>query len=82
MKTLSQLITEQTAKPDFLLFKAHGQAAVRVESVKDAVQKWEQYRQQSGAGVSEIGNGGVVFTTKNGRGCHIVAKIAYNGRIS
>ena len=54
---------------------------VRVASVEDAAAKWAQFRDESGAGVSEIGNGGTVYGTVNKRGCHVIAKIAYNGRI-
>ena len=79
---LTKLIAEQTAKPDVMLFKIQDQPAVLVESVEDAARKWAAYRDKTYGGVSEIGNGGVVFSTKNGRGCHVVAKISYNGRIS
>lgn len=47
-----------------------------VESIKDAQRKWEAFRDQTGAGVSSIGNG-VRVTDGAGR---FVARISYNGR--
>lgn len=83
--TLSRLISRQVAKPDTLLFKIHGKPSVPVLSVADAAAKWEKYRmaemETGGGGCSQIGNGGTVYGTKNGRGCHVVARISYNGRI-
>ena len=78
---LSQLIAQQVEKPDTLLFKMHRKPAVPVLSVADAAAKWAQYRDASMEGVSKLGNGGTVYGTKNGRGCHVIARISYNGRI-
>ncbi len=57
-------------------FKIDGKPAVPVQSVADAAAKWEQYRDRTGAGVSEIGNGGTVY-----QGGRKVATVSYNGRI-
>ena len=59
-----------------LTFKISGKPRVPVLSVADAAAKWGAYRDQSGGGVSEIGNGGIVRD-----GEKIVAKVSYNGRI-
>lgn len=47
-----------------------------VESINDAQQKWEEFRDRSGAGVSKVGNG-VRITDADGK---FVARISYNGR--
>lgn len=47
-----------------------------VASVEEAVRIWNEYRESTGAGASEIGNGG---TVKDGR--KLVAGISYNGRV-
>lgn len=47
-----------------------------VSSVEDAQEKWEQFKEATGAGVSEIGNGVPVFMD----GIQ-VARISYNGRV-
>lgn len=47
-----------------------------VESIEDAQRKWEAFRDETGAGVSSIGNG-VRVTDGAGR---FVARISYNGR--
>lgn len=47
-----------------------------VESIADAQRKWSEFRDRSGAGVSDVGNG-VRVTDGAGR---FVARISYNGR--
>lgn len=47
-----------------------------VASIQEASEKWTQFRQQSDAGVSDVGNGVPVF--ENGKQ---VARISYNGRM-
>ena len=47
-----------------------------VTSIQEASEKWTQFRQQSDAGVSDVGNGVPVF--ENGKQ---VARISYNGRM-
>ena len=48
----------------------------QVGSIEKGVELWEKFRDESGAGVSEIGNGLNVFQGK----MHI-ANISYNGRV-
>lgn len=48
-----------------------------VSSVEDAQRKWVEFRDQSGGGVSEVGNGVRVL---DGAG-KFVARISYNGRV-
>ena len=59
-----------------LTFKIDGKPAVTVLSVADAAAKWRQYRDETGEGVSVLGNGGIVRDGKR-----IVARVSYNGRI-
>lgn len=77
------LIKEAVMNQQILMFKPQVGETVRVESVEDAARKWEEYRARTGGGVSEIGNGGVVYgTSKSGKGCKVFARIAYNGKIT
>ena len=48
-----------------------------VANIQDASKMWAEYRDLSGMGVSEIGNGGNVLDDNGKR----IAKISYNGRI-
>ncbi len=48
-----------------------------VASVNEASEVWSRFRDGSGMGVSEIGNGGNVLDDNGKR----VAKVSYNGRI-
>jgi len=57
------------------LIVSWGGRSFPIESIEDAQQKWDQFRQQSGAGASEIGSAQV----KNSNG-DVLGKIAYNGR--
>ena len=72
------LIARRSAQ-DGLVFKVRGKKLFyAVQSVADAVQKWNEYRTRclmTGAGPAEFGYGGIVRS-----GNRIVAKIAYNGR--
>lgn len=59
------------------LFAVYGKKRVPVASVEDAANRWNDFRDRSGGGASEIGNGVVVV---DARGV-AVAEISYNGRI-
>lgn len=59
------------------LFVTFGGQRYPVESIEDAQRKWEQFRDASVGGVSEIGNGVEVM---DGAG-RVVARVAYNGRL-
>ena len=59
-----------------LLFRYAGRS-VQVRSVHDAARKWIAFRDATGAGASELGNGGEVV---DGQGT-AVARISYNGRV-
>ncbi len=58
-----------------MVFRYDGRTAT-VATVADAVRVWEAYRDSTGGGCSDIGNGGSVR-----RGNKVVATISYNGRI-
>jgi hypothetical protein len=48
-----------------------------VESPADAAGKWEEFRDESNGGCSEIGNGGIVVNQHGDWVC----KVSYNGRM-
>jgi hypothetical protein len=50
---------------------------VRVPSVEFASRKWTEFRQETNAGNSEIGNG---VEVRDGND-NVVARVSYNGRI-
>lgn len=54
-----------------------GGQTYEVQSVEEAQAKWTEFRDRSGAGVSEVGNG-IRVTDGAGR---FVARISYNGRV-
>jgi len=76
-----QLIEALAPRHDRLVFVPQVGPKARVSSVEDAARKWNEYRARSGAGVSELGNGGTVYGTIGGRGFHVLARISYNGRV-
>jgi hypothetical protein len=59
------------------LFVERGDQRIEVDSLEDAQAKWEQFRDKSGAGVSQIGNG-LRILDQDGK---FVARISYNGRL-
>lgn len=59
------------------LFVTFGRKRFEVESMEDAAAKWVAYRDRTGAGCSEIGNG-VEVRDEAGR---LVGSVSYNGRI-
>jgi hypothetical protein len=59
------------------LFAQWGDQSHPVDSIEDASRKWEAFRDKSGAGVSEVGNG-VVVVDQTGKE---VALVSYNGRV-
>ncbi len=68
----TQLISQQDS-----LFVKLGKKKFPVSSYQDASDKWVAYRDQTCAGVSEIGNGVHIYNTFN----KVVAHVSYNGRI-
>jgi N12 class adenine-specific DNA methylase/antitoxin (DNA-binding transcriptional repressor) of toxin-antitoxin stability system len=67
--------TAVTAKQQ--LFVRWGGQTHPVESLQDASEKWEAFRDKAGAGVSEVGNG-VSIVDQTGKE---VARVSYNGRV-
>lgn len=59
-----------------LFFRCNGRT-VEVASVNDAARKWAAFRDATGAGASEIGNGGEVIDER----ASVVARISYNVRV-
>lgn len=59
------------------LFAEWGGKRMEVESLEDARDKWERFRDTSEAGVSQIGNG-IRVLDQDGK---FVGRISYNGRI-
>jgi hypothetical protein len=60
-----------------VLFVTFGSKRFEVRSLEDAAAKWNAYRDLTGAGVSEIGNG-VEVREEGGR---LVGSVSYNGRM-
>lgn len=65
------------ALPAPVLFVTFGATKYEVRSLEDAAAKWNGYRDRTGAGVSEIGNG-VEVRDEAGR---LAGMVSYNGRI-
>lgn len=63
--------------PALVLFVTFGAKKYEVRSLEDAAVKWSGYRDRTGAGVSEIGNG-VEVRDEAGR---LAGTVSYNGRI-
>jgi len=59
------------------LFVTFGRKRFEVESMVDAAAKWCAYRDRTGAGCSEIGNGVEVRDEAD----RLVGSVSYNGRI-
>jgi hypothetical protein len=83
-KTLQQRRAEGKAKKAEALpavkqrlFVRRGNQQFEVESLAEASAKWQQFRDETGEGVSVIGNGAEVVD-QDGK---TVARIAYNGRV-
>ena len=78
-----QVFATNIDKKEVLMFKPNKRSlpSVQVESIEDAARKWEQYRYAmviaGNGGVSQIGNGGTVYSTQG-----VLARISYNGRIA
>lgn len=65
------------ALPAPVLFVTFGAKKYEVQSLEDAAAKWTGYRNRTGAGISEIGNG-VEVRDEAGR---LAGSVSYNGRI-
>ena len=65
----------QIAERDSMIVTFGGKS-YNVSSIKEAQEKWIRFRETSGAGVSEVGNG-VRVTDQNGK---FIARVSYNGR--
>lgn len=59
------------------LFVVRGSQRFPVESIEDASEKWETFRDTTGAGASQIGEGATIVD-QDGKE---IARISYNGRI-
>ncbi len=68
------LLANRDTKP---IFAVWGKKRVEVGSISEAVAKWTAFRDGSGAGVSQIGNGVRIVDAAN----RFVARISYNGRV-
>jgi 2'-5' RNA ligase len=70
-------VAKTALAPRTQLYAEWGSKRHPVESVADAQAKWTEFRDKSGAGVSQVGNG-VRVTDETGK---LVARISYNGRV-
>ena len=59
------------------MFVTFGNKKFEVDSLEDAAKKWNGYRDRTGAGCSEIGNG-VDVHDESGK---LLGRVSYNGRI-
>ena len=63
--------------PAGALFVTFGRKRFQVDSLRDASDKWTDFRDRTGGGVSEVGNG-VEVHDEAGK---LVGSVSYNGRI-
>lgn len=68
---------KNSAMPAPVLFVTFGAKKFEVQSMEDAAAKWNAYRDRTGAGCSEIGNGVEVHDEAG----LLVGSVSYNGRI-
>ena len=59
------------------MFVTMGNKKFEVDSLEDAAKKWTGYRDRTGAGMSEIGNGLEIHDEAG----QVLGRVSYNGRI-